>query len=296
MLGGNHRFSAIRLCRRHTPTAVGILRQLLEAMAHQYRVAFGDDEIACGIPHHSRPKPGIAECFEQGLGFHPIIGCLVKAKRTLQPVDHRAAEAQSLDALCCPVCRHFVAGHTPDLFGIGFEEDREKFVAKLVDCPILETADIFVWKRLRLGIACHAQGRTDDTQVEQCLKRAKRIAVEFAFVVNPAHPGPLYKIVRQNLVPEINHFLRFGKKAVAADIKAVAIDLYGPADAADIAFVLFDYGYAITLLRKQIGGRQASRTRPDNCHIYPVLPLNHKQFPLAICFPEICERNALMDG
>ena len=206
MLGRNHGLAAIGPCRAHPPIARRILRQLLKAMPHQNAVAFGHDGIARGIPHHARAKPRIAECFQQRFVFHPVIGRFVQAKRALQAVKHCTAQAKPLDPLSCPICGHFIARHAPYFFGIGFEEYREQLVTELVDGPILETLHIAVGKCLGLDIARHAQSRTPDAQIEQSLKRAQRIAVKFALIINPAHPWALNKIVRQYLIPKVYDF------------------------------------------------------------------------------------------
>src|SRR3546814_2747588 len=51
------------------------------------------------VPHHAGAKPRIAKGFEQGLGRHAVIGRLVQPEAALQPVEHRGAEAEPLDAL-----------------------------------------------------------------------------------------------------------------------------------------------------------------------------------------------------
>ena len=127
-------------------------------------------------------------------------------------------------------------------------------MTKLVYRPILKAADIFIRKGLGLHIARHAQRRSDNAKVEQCFERTQRIAVESAFIIDPAHARTLNEVVGQNLVPQIDHFFRFGKKAVAADVKAISVNFDRAADAADIAFVFFDDGDAVPLFRQQISG------------------------------------------
>ena len=257
--------AAIGLARLHLPAAGAlILRQLLEAVAHQHMIAARNHLVARCFPHHPRPLAGIAEGFEQGLGFHAVIGLFVEAQTALQPVEHRRAKAQPLDPLRRPVRRHLVARHAPHLLGIGFEKDRIEFVAELVDRPILETAHALVGEGLGPGIARHAQTRTPDAQIEQRLEGAQRIAVEFALIIDAAHTWALDEIVGQNLVPQIDDFLRFREKAMPADVEAKALVLDRAADAADIALVLFDHRHLIALLGQQIGGGQPGRPRADD--------------------------------
>ena len=254
MLCGNHRLAAIGFGCRHPPVAIGILRELLKTMTHQHRVAVRHDKVARRVPHHSRSKARIAECFQQCLGFHAVIGFFVQTERPLEPVKDGGTEAQAFDALRCPVGGHFVARHAPHLFGVGFEEDRKQLVTKLVYRPILKAADIFVRKGLGLHIARHAQRRPHNAKVEKCFERAQRIAVEFAFIIDPAHARTLNEVVGQNLVPQIDNVFRLRKKAVAPDIKAISVHFNSAADAADITFVFFNDGNAIPFFCQQIGG------------------------------------------
>ena len=43
-------------------------------------------------------------------------------------------------------------------------------------------------------------------RLNKSLKGTQRIAVEFAFIINAAHPWALNEIVGQNFVPQINDF------------------------------------------------------------------------------------------
>src|SRR3546814_9762521 len=74
-------------------------------------------------------------------------------------VGHGPPQRQALDALRRPVRRHLVAGHAPDLFRIGLEEDREQLVAEGVDGPVLEGTDVAPGKQPGLGEARHAKRR-----------------------------------------------------------------------------------------------------------------------------------------
>ncbi len=126
------------------PTGALVVRQLLEAMRHQHLVAALDHEVPCGFPHHAGAKARIAKAFQQGLGRHAIIGPLVKAQRALQPILYRAPERKPLDPLSSPVGRHLVAGHAPDLFGIGLEEDGKQLLPEGIYRPILKRPDIAI--------------------------------------------------------------------------------------------------------------------------------------------------------
>jgi hypothetical protein len=140
-------------------------------------------------------------------------------------------------------------------------------LAELVHRPVAEALGVLAGKELRLGERGHAHCRTPQAEVPQGLEGAQRIGVEFALIIDAAHPRPLNEIVRQDLVPEIDHFLGFRKEAVAADVEPETLMLHGAADAADIDRVLFDHSDRVTLLGEQIGGGQACRPRPDDRHV-----------------------------
>ena len=270
MFGGDDGF-AIRVGRAHPPVAIRILRQLFQPVTHQHLIALVFDVALGGIPHHAGAEARIAEGLEQGFDFLSVIGLLVEAERAFQAIGHRVPQAQALDPLRRPVRGHFVARHAPDLLGIGLEEDRIELVAELVDRPVLEAPHILVRKDLRLAIAQHAQGRAPDAEIPQGFKSAKWIAVEFAFIIDAAHPGPLDEVVGQNLVPQIDHLLALRKEAMPANIKTETFMLHRPADPADILRILLDHGDRIALFGKQIGGGETRGSGPDNGDIYDIL-------------------------
>ena len=140
-------------------------------------------------------------------------------------------------------------------------------MAELVDRPVFEALHIFFGEEFGPAKTCHAQRRADDAKITQRFEGAERIAVEFAFIINAAHPRTLDEIVGQDFIPQRDHFLRFRKKAVAADVEAEALMFDGPADPADIDGVFLDNRDTKPLFRKQISGCQPSRARADDCHV-----------------------------
>ena len=190
-------------------------------MPHQHLIALGFDMRLGSIPHHAGAEAGIAKGFEQGFDFLAVIGFLVQAERAFQTVGHGIPEAQAFDPLGRPVRRHFVARHTPDLFGIGLEENRIELVAELVDRPVFKALHILVREDLRLGIAQHTKRRAPDAEIPQGFKRPQRVTVEFSFIIDAAHPRTLDKVVGQDFIPQIDDFLAFGKEAMPANIKAI---------------------------------------------------------------------------
>ena len=63
----------------------------------------------------------------------------------------------------------------------------------------------------------------EDAEIAQRLEGAQRIGIEFAAVVDARQPRPLDEIVGQDLVPQVDHFLRLGEEAVAADVEQEAL-------------------------------------------------------------------------
>ena len=242
----------------------GVEPQRAQRMAHQHAVAALDDAVARRLPHHARSLAGIAEAFQQRLGRHAVVGRPVEPQRSPEPVEHRPAQAQPLDALRRPVRGHRVARHPPHLLGIGLEEDRIQLVAELVDHPVLEAPDVPARRDLRLEVACHAQRRRPRPQVEQRLERAQRIAVEPAAIEDAAHARALDEIVGQDLVPQIDHLPRLREEPVPADVEAEAVMLHGAADPAHVHRILLDHRDAVAEPGELIGGGKAGRPRADD--------------------------------
>ena len=94
----------------------------------------------------------------------------------------------------------------------------------------------------------------------QRLEGLERISVELAFVIDSRQAGTVDEIVWQDLVPEIDDFLRFREEAVAADVEQKAFVIDRAADAADIDRVLFDDVDGFAGLRERVGCRKASRS------------------------------------
>ena len=235
--------------------------------------------IACGFPHHAGATPRVAKALQQRLGFHAVVGLAVEPQRALEPVEHRTTEAQPLDALRRPIRRNLVAGHAPHLFGIGFEEDAEQLRAELVDRPILERTRLLLGKQLPARIARHAERRAPHAEIEQGLERAQRVGVEFALIIDAAHPRALDEIVRQDLVPQIDHFAALREESMTADVEAKTLVLDGTADPADIDRVLLDHRHALARLGQQIGSGEAGGAGADDGDIRPIRVMIHLAFP-----------------
>jgi uncharacterized small protein (DUF1192 family) len=95
------------------------------------------------------------------------------------------------------------------------------------------------------------------------------------FIIDPAHPRPFDEVVRQYLVPEIDHLLRLREEAVPADVEAEAFILDRATDAADIDGIALDHRHRIALLGEEVSRRKARRPRSDDRHIHGlIVPLH----------------------
>ena len=146
-------------------------------------------------------------------------------------------------------------------------KDRIEFLAELIGGPILKALHILDREQVVTQIAEHAGGRAQKAQIPQSLKRAQRVGIEFALVIDPAHARALNEVVGENFIPQIDHLLRFGKEAVAADIKTVSFVFNRAADPADIGSIAFDDRDRFALFGQQIACGKPGRTSTNNRHI-----------------------------
>ncbi len=105
----------------------------LELAAHRLHL------FSTRFPHHAGTSPRIAEGIDECLDyFRPIPIIALRKERVLD----RAAERKSFDALRGPVGRDFFAAHSPNFFGITFEECFEEPFAKLIAYPLFKIARV----------------------------------------------------------------------------------------------------------------------------------------------------------
>ena len=188
------------------------------------------------LPHHAGAAARIAEGFDQGLGAR--LAALAQAERAAKPVEDGGAERQALDALRGPVGGNVVAAHAPHFLGVGLEEDAEEPLAELVAHPLMEGARLLDRKGLGPGEGRHAERAFDEAEISQRLEGLQRIGVELAAIIDARQARPLEEIVGQDLVPEIDDFLRLREEAMAADIEEKSLVVRRAGDAADIDRVL----------------------------------------------------------
>ncbi|EEF23573.1 conserved hypothetical protein [Ricinus communis] len=253
----------IQAARRDAPAAARrIARQPLQRVSHDDPVPGGLDPVARRLPHHAGPQARVTERFQQCLRRHAVVGPPAQAERTFHAVEYRGAQGQPLDALGRPIRGNLVARHAPHLFGIGLEKDREQAGAELVDDPVLEIPHRLPGKQSGPGEARHAQGRAHGTQFPQRIEGAQGVIVELFFVVDPAHPRALDESLGQDVIPQVDDFLRFRKKAMSADIEPESVVLDRPADTTHMPGILFDDDDAESLLSEQVGRREPGGSGP----------------------------------
>jgi hypothetical protein len=220
----------------------------------------------CGFPHHAGALARILEALDQRLndGFsRPRFAC--REHRFLQRIHDCYAEIEPLDTLRRPVGGNFVARHAPHFFGVSLEKDREQFLSELVAHPFVEIASVF--DRVCLGVAerQHAGRAGEEPEIAQRLECAQWVRIIFSAVVDAREARPLDEIVGQNLLPEIDHFLRLRKETMPANVKHEAVVFDRAADAAHIDRILLDHGdREIGIPGEAIGGGQAGRPGADH--------------------------------
>src|SRR5437773_802149 len=84
--------------------------------------------LRASFPHHSRSAPRVFEGIDQSLDH---FGAVFRTALREEGVLDGAAEGQTFDALRGPISRNFPATHSPNLFGIAFEEGVEEAFAEL---------------------------------------------------------------------------------------------------------------------------------------------------------------------
>ena len=282
-----------RPATRHRPVigadgpALGALvpAQALEPGAHVDAAAALLHAGRGRVPHHAGTLARILERVDQGLDdLAVLLRTAPRAQRVAQRVRHRAPQVEALDALRGPVGRDLVAAHAPHLLGVGLEEDREQPLAELVGDPVVEALGIGGGEGLLVQVGEHAQRQLDVAEVVQRLEGLERIGEVVAVVVDARQPRALDEVVGQDLLPEVDHLLRLGEEAVAADVEQEVLVAGGAADAADVGRIGLDHRRGDAALGQQVGGRQARRSGADHEHVR----MGHRVYldkqPSAACF------------
>ena len=242
-----------------------VVGELAQVAALQHLAAALLDLARGRFPHHARALARVLEALDQRLdhrpaGFRRALG----QQRLLQRLDHRDAEVEPLDALRRPVGGNLVARHAPHLLGVGLEEDREQLLAELVAHPFVEIAGVLDRERLGVGERQHAGGAGEDAEVLQRLEGAQRIRVVLAAVVDARQARPRDEIVGQDLLPQVDDFLRLREEAMPADVEHEAVVFDRAADAAHVHRVLLDHDDRGVLLGEAVGGGEAGRPCADH--------------------------------
>ena len=211
--------------------------------AHQHPPAARHDLARRRLPHHAGALARILEALDQRLHHRSAgrIGTAARLQRARQRVHDGDAQIEALDALRRPVGGNLVARHAPHLFGVGLEEHAEQPLAELVAHPVVEALRLRDRRHLGPRVGQHAGGAGEDAEIGERLERLERIGIEFPVVVDAREARPLDEIVGQDLAPQVDHLLRLGKEAMAADVEGEALVAHRAADPADIDRILLQH-------------------------------------------------------
>ena len=162
-----------------------------------------------------------------------------------------------------PVGRDFLATHSPDLFGVALEENPEEPAPKLIADPILEIARVAHGEESRFQPGKNAKDRLQDAELDEGFKRLERVSEKFAAVKYPRRTWAIQHVVGQELCPQVLDRLRFGEKAMPADIEVESFIGGGARNSPDINRVGLEHDNIDIVLRKQVGGCQSGRSCSD---------------------------------
>src|SRR5947209_6437721 len=89
-----------------------------DAVAEVDRTAARGNSASYLFPHLPRPVFGIQKPLDQA-GFGALLTRVCgRTKRALERIAYRLCDRQAFNALRAPLRRYFVAGHTPNFFGV----------------------------------------------------------------------------------------------------------------------------------------------------------------------------------
>ena len=194
---------------------------------HEHLTATGDHEVAASLPHHAGAVLGVLKLLDE---TRDLLLVPLGEERVLDGV----AERESLDALGCPVRRHLVHRHAPDLLGVGLEEVPVEAPPESGDEPVLIVGLVLGRAHHRHDVGQDAADGLDHTEVPERVRRLQRVVVVLALIEDATHAGAHEEVlVREDLVPEVLDGLDLGEEAVPAEVEAPPVALDGPADTSD---------------------------------------------------------------
>src|SRR5208282_2817045 len=218
--------------------------------AHHHRAAKFADFLCARFPHHARPQPRIAESVDQRLDNLLAVFRFAAGK---QRVLNRRSERESLNPLRGPIGGNLTAIHPPHLLGVGFEEDAEQALTKLVGDPVFEGLRVARGVEPRTHKRKHAECRLDQTEFRQRLEWFQWIRVKLATVVNARRPGTIEHVLARNLRPKVLDVAGLREEPMPTDIKAEVLIVDGTRDSTDILGVTFEDNNRGMLLRQLVG-------------------------------------------
>src|SRR5262245_21462718 len=137
--------------------------------AHLKLTAQHLDFFGARFPHHSGTFPWIAEGIDQQFNYLRSISVVVLRN---QGILDGTAQRKSFDPLRSPIGGDFLATHSPNLFGVTFEECVEQAFAKLIAYPLFEIAWVSCGQQARFQPRKNTDRGPEDTQLEQGLDRS----------------------------------------------------------------------------------------------------------------------------
>ncbi|CAB4882193.1 unannotated protein [freshwater metagenome] len=183
------------------------------------------DALRHALPHLAGPQARIVEAADQRRGL--------RLGRRPQGGAHRRREGELADPLGGPVGAQLAARHTPDLLGVGAEEDLVETTAEAAGDPLLEGVLRTSRTQPRRGVAEPTARELRGTELAHELRRRERVVDEAAAVEDPREARTLEQLVAEDLVPELLDLGGFRVEAVAAEIEPPAVADLGAREAAD---------------------------------------------------------------
>ena len=188
------------------------------------------DPIRHRLPHLAGPEARVVELLDQAL--HPVAAIAEEGRA------HRARERQPLDPLRRPLGADLAGRHTPDLLGVGAEEELEQAPAEAVRDPLLEGVLRAPRPRERAHVGGGRTAQLDRAELAHHVGAAQGVVEEAPVPVDARHPRAQQELVAQHLVPERLHLAALREEAVAAEVEAVAAPLDGLREPADLVLGL----------------------------------------------------------
>ena len=241
----------------HLPLAVPA-GQAHDFPVHDDAPALRFDLPSGALPHHAGSLSRIAEGVDEGLDR--LLRLHVSRE---ERVFQRGPQGQPPDPLRRPVRRDLLAGHPPDLLGVGLEEDVEQAPAEPVADPLCEVRRMPVRQRHRFQVRQDAERRLQHAELAQRVARLQGVVEAFAPVVDPGLARPFDEPFVEDLLPEAVHLRGFREEAVSADVAEVSLASDGAGDSPRLPVSRSSIVTGYTFTCEQVCRRQSGRSPAD---------------------------------